>query len=56
MFGFSSPKKSRGPKMPKWPKGLKARLAKAKRRKEQLAKVEKRRREIDAARKALAKF
>jgi len=43
-------------KIPKWPKGLKSRLAKAKRKKEQAEKAAKRKKEIAEARKELARL
>lgn len=44
------------PKLPKWPKGLKAKLARAKRKAEQQAKVDARKKEIEQARKDVAKY
>jgi hypothetical protein len=44
------------PKIPKWPKGLRRRLAKAKRKKEQAARAAARRKEIADARKELARL
>lgn len=42
--------------MPKWPKGLKARLKKAERKEAQAAKVRARKADIEAAKKKIAKI